>query len=238
MGTEQSKQTDVRRGVIRRFIQVVFGVLIQGGAMFGSARRLDWGWGWALIGVGVGFILVNALLLTRRDPELIAERGRVTGGNIKRWDRPLAGIVSLWGPLAIWIVSGLDDHADWSPDLAIWIHWVALVLVLLGYVMWGWAMNSNPFFAGFVRIQEERGHTVATKGAYRLVRHPGYAGMTLFTLMTPLMLGSLWGLIPAGLTVMVGIVRTALEDRTLLAELPGYQEYAQRTRYRLLPGVW
>jgi protein-S-isoprenylcysteine O-methyltransferase Ste14 len=89
-----------------------------------------------------------------------------------------------------------------------------------------------------VRIQSERGHTTVSTGPYRTVRHPGYAAWLLVLPGSALMLGSWWVLIPAGLTMLVLIVRTALEDRTLLAELPGYQEYAQQTRYRLLPGVW
>jgi protein-S-isoprenylcysteine O-methyltransferase Ste14 len=89
-----------------------------------------------------------------------------------------------------------------------------------------------------VRIQADRGHKVVTTGPYRLVRHPAYAGLIVFMLASALALESLWALIPAAMVVVVLIVRTALEDRTLLAELPGYAEYAQRTRFRLLPGIW
>jgi protein-S-isoprenylcysteine O-methyltransferase Ste14 len=89
-----------------------------------------------------------------------------------------------------------------------------------------------------VSIQKDRGHTVVTDGPYRYVRHPGYAGSILFTIATPLVLGSLWAFIPCGLAAALFVVRTALEDRTLQEELDGYKEYAQQTRYRLLPGIW
>jgi protein-S-isoprenylcysteine O-methyltransferase Ste14 len=89
-----------------------------------------------------------------------------------------------------------------------------------------------------VRIQKERGHTVVTDGPYRLVRHPGYVGSILSLMAAPFLLGSRWALIPAVLGVAGYVVRTALEDRTLQDELPGYREYTQRTRWRLLPGVW
>ena len=79
---------------------------------------------------------------------------------------------------------------------------------------------------------------MATAGPYRAVRHPGYVGAMLFTLATPLALGSLWALIPAGLTACITVVRTALEDRTLQEELDGYGDYARRVRHRLLPGIW
>ena len=99
-------------------------------------------------------------------------------------------------------------------------------------------MAANAFFSTMVRIQHDRGHAVATGGPYRFVRHPGYVGAMLFTVAVPVMLGSWWALIPAGLAVPLYVLRTVLEDRTLHEELPGYAEYAQGTRYRLLPGVW
>jgi protein-S-isoprenylcysteine O-methyltransferase Ste14 len=99
-------------------------------------------------------------------------------------------------------------------------------------------MVANRFFAAVVRIQSDRDHKVVTGGPYRVVRHPGYAGGIWAWLATPLMLGTLWAYIPALLTIAAMVVRTALEDQTLHSELPGYAEYAQHTRYRLLPGVW
>ena len=100
------------------------------------------------------------------------------------------------------------------------------------------AMAVNNYFSLVVRIQKGRGHTVVTGGPYRTMRHPGYVGGILFQLGTPFLLGTLWALIPAGLAALLLVVRTALEDRTLLNELDGYREYAQQTRCRLLPGVW
>jgi len=99
-------------------------------------------------------------------------------------------------------------------------------------------MQANRFFSAVVRIQEERGHAVASGGPYRFVRHPGYVGMIAQFLVTPLTLGSLWALMPAGIAVGLYVWRTALEDRTLREELAGYQDYAARVRYRLLPGIW
>jgi protein-S-isoprenylcysteine O-methyltransferase Ste14 len=99
-------------------------------------------------------------------------------------------------------------------------------------------MASNRFFSSVVRIQTDRGHTVATGGPYRFVRHPGYVGMMVSALGTTILLGSLWAFIPATLLIGLIIFRTALEDRTLQNELEGYKEYAARVRYRLLPGVW
>jgi protein-S-isoprenylcysteine O-methyltransferase Ste14 len=100
-------------------------------------------------------------------------------------------------------------------------------------------MLVNPHFEKTVRIQRDRSHKVIDAGPYRIVRHPGYACVIPgFVLCPPLVLGSWWSFVPALAAVIVLVIRTALEDRTLRNELPGYKEYAQRVRYRLLPGVW
>jgi protein-S-isoprenylcysteine O-methyltransferase Ste14 len=108
----------------------------------------------------------------------------------------------------------------------------------LGYVLSSWALLENRFFSGVVRIQKDRGHQVVSTGPYGFVRHPGYAGALLAYLVTPVLLDSTWAFIPAVLMAGVVILRTALEDRTLQEELPGYKDYARKTRYRLLPGIW
>jgi protein-S-isoprenylcysteine O-methyltransferase Ste14 len=113
-----------------------------------------------------------------------------------------------------------------------------VVLHLLGSIPIAGAMATNPHLETTVRIQEDRGHRVSTSGPYRVVRHPMYVGAILQFAGAPLVLGSLWACLPVAAAPVLFIVRTALEDRTLRRELPGYEAYAQRTRYRLLPGVW
>jgi protein-S-isoprenylcysteine O-methyltransferase Ste14 len=101
-----------------------------------------------------------------------------------------------------------------------------------------WAMSVNTYLSTIVRVQTERGHHVVTAGPYRYVRHPMYVGTILFGLCIPLFLGSWYALLPGALMGIGYVIRTALEDRTLQAELPGYADYAAQVRYRLLPGVW
>mgnify|MGYP002684581587 CR=1 FL=1 len=97
---------------------------------------------------------------------------------------------------------------------------------------------ENRFFSGVVRIQTDRGHQVVTTGPYRFIRHPGYVGVLWTYLAMPLFLDSIWAFVPAVLTLAASILRTAWEDKTLQEELPGYKEYAQKTKYRLFPGIW
>ena len=136
------------------------------------------------------------------------------------------------------IVAGLDERFGWSPQISVTLRLVALAIMVLGYIVSTWAMAVNRYYSAVVRIQKDRGQTVVSDGPYRLVRHPSYATGIVASLMIPILLGSLWALIPCGLGVLLTIIRTALEDRTLLEELDGYKEYAARVRYRLLPGVW
>ncbi|TEU16366.1 MAG: isoprenylcysteine carboxylmethyltransferase family protein, partial [Anaerolineales bacterium] len=178
-------------------------------------------------------------VLIPTNPDLVVERAQSRGK--RDLDRALAGVMALYGPAGICIVAGLDVRFGWSacatgipPALLI----AALAIAVLGSLLTTWAMASNRFFYGVLRIAKDRGHTVATSGPYRYVRHPGYVGAIAFDLATPLILGSPWALIPAGLTTCIIILRTVLEDRTLQDELDGYQDYAGQVRYRLLPGVW
>jgi protein-S-isoprenylcysteine O-methyltransferase Ste14 len=231
---EPSKtESDLDRAVLKRMLQVVIQFLVIGAILFITAGHLDWLWMWAYIALGIAILLVNAWVLP---PELIAERGRAKG-NVKRWDRVLTSI-SIFPTFGMFIVSGLDERFGWSPQLAPAVHIGALVGLALGQGLFTWAMVSNVYFSTAVRIQMERGHSVATGGPYRYIRHPGYSGYIVSTLATPLILGSLWGLIPASITGCLFVLRTALEDRTLQEELDGYQDYARQVRYRLVPGIW
>ncbi len=99
-------------------------------------------------------------------------------------------------------------------------------------------MIANHFFSTTVRLQFERGHVVCSSGPYRYIRHPGYLGMILYNLATPIFLGSLWAVILACMIAGLFVARTGLEDRTLLQKLPGYEQYATRTSYRLIPWLW
>jgi protein-S-isoprenylcysteine O-methyltransferase Ste14 len=232
-GVKQQK-TEMTVAVMKRLVQVVVQFLILAVILFVSAGRLNWVWAWAYLGVGVGILAINALVMP---PELIAERGKMGKEDVKGWDRAFAAlnIVPTFGLL---VVAGLDEQFDWSPQLAPAVHLAGLALIALGQGLFTWAMVSNKFFSTMVRIQADRDHTVASGGPYRYVRHPGYVGYIVSSLATPVALGSLWALIPAGIVMFLFVVRTALEDKTLLEELNGYAAYAQQTRYRLLPGVW
>ena len=227
------KESSLANAVMKRMLQVLLTYLVLAALLFLSAGDLAWVWAWAYLGVGLGILIINVLILPA---ELIAERGQPRD-NVKRWDRVLTSIAGL-PTLAVPILAGLDQRYEWSPQLVPAIHLIGLAFFALGQGLFSWAMASNKYFSTLVRIQTERGHTVATGGPYRFIRHPGYVGYSVSFLAMPLALGSLWAVIPAALMACLLVVRTSLEDRTLREELPGYEEYFERVRYRLLPGVW
>jgi protein-S-isoprenylcysteine O-methyltransferase Ste14 len=200
----------------------------------------EWNWwqGWAYAAMNTFSFVISRLLLARVHPDLIRERARfMEAQDTKPWDKVIAPLLAL-GTIFGAAVAGVDRLYGWSSAFPLWVNGSALIVMIVGYSFSSWALIVNRFFSGTVRIQTERGHHVVTDGPYRIVRHPGYAGGLLGLVMIPFLLDSLWALIPTFLLTVVLVVRTALEDATLQKELPGYAEYAQRTRYRLIPGVW
>lgn len=231
---EQSKQESDRSGaLLKRILQVAITYVILAAILFVASGRIDWIWAWAYLGLGLVVLIINVSILPA---ELIAERGQPRD-NVKRWDRVLTTLAHI-PTVGVPLVAGLDERFGWPPQPSPAIHFVGLAFFALGQGLFSWAMASNKYFSTLVRIQVDRGHSVATGGPYRRVRHPGYGGYIVSLVGMSLALGSLWAIIPAGLVACLLIVRTALEDRTLQNELPGYRDYAQRVRYRLLPGIW
>jgi len=144
--------------------------------------------------------------------------------------------VSLVFPMVI--IAGLDHRYNWSSEFPLWLNLIGFILISLGYAFAAWAVTENRFFSSVVRIQTDRGHVVCDTGPYRFVRHPGYAGNILALFGIVLALSSVWTLIPAAVASVIAVIRTVLEDQTLQEELPGYRDYAQRVRYRLIPGIY
>jgi protein-S-isoprenylcysteine O-methyltransferase Ste14 len=231
----RAEQPNLAGGILARVLQiaVVFGVI--GAVLFVAAGRLDWPWAWLMLGIYLASVAVNATAM-RHHPETVAERGRPA--EMKRWDQVISGLWGLAQFLLVPLVAGLDERFGWTAELAAAWHLAGALAFAAGLALFGWAMVTNAYFSTVVRIQAERGHTVCRSGPYRWVRHPGYVGAILQSLAMPLLLGSAWALAPGVAAAALMTLRTALEDRTLQAELPGYREYAQEVRYRLVPGVW
>ena len=185
--------------------------------------------------------------MVRKNPVLLNLRGAprkaMRSAPMRRYDRiffifyvPLFVLIPIFtgleyqGFIATWVIIPFA--------LSLWPVIIGFVLILIGENIFGWAMVSNPFFLGMMKIQEEHGHQVISKGPYRRIRHPGYLGQILFYLGTPLLLGSWWAFLLGVIMSMAFIYRTAKEDQVLQIELEGYSEYTAQVRKRLIPGIW
>jgi len=221
---------------VRFMIREIMGVVILGVILFWPAGTMNWPMAWALLAIVFAWATGTLIVALRRHPQLLAERTGPRKG-AKSTDAAIMGIVGLL-TIGRNVLAGLDYRYGWSTPIPLALQIAMLVLSALSYALVVWATASNPFFSQIVRIQRERGHYVASGGPYRFVRHPGYVGTILHELSAPIMLGSWWALVPGIVITLLFFIRTGLEDRTLLAELEGYREYAEKVRIRLLPGIW
>ena len=228
----QPEPTDRRR----LFLDVGWTLLIFALCLFLPAGTWAWTRGWLFFFVIVVTSILITLYLRRVNPDVIAARVNRHGGT-KCWDLVFLAIF-IPAMVSILILAALDDgRFHWS-HVPWWVCGIGYVLLVAGLAGMTWAESVNKFFEPTVRIQTDRGHRVIDAGPYALVRHPGYVAACLLCLGMPLSLGSFWALIPAVLSYLLLVVRTALEDKTLRNELSGYEEYTQRVRYRLVPGLW
>jgi protein-S-isoprenylcysteine O-methyltransferase Ste14 len=230
------EQQSLRAGIVRRFAQVLIVFALQTFLLFLSSGQLGWKWAWIFLCISLVSMIINGSILLRTSPETIAERGRAK--ETRKWDKIVSGFYTLSAFLALPLVAGLDFRYGWTGALVSAWHIAGAVLLAAGLGLGGWAMIVNAYFSTAVRIQTDRGQTVCRAGPYRFVRHPGYVGFILQSLATSLLLGSVWGLIPAITSGALLVIRTTFEDRTLQSELPGYADYVGEVRYRLVPGVW
>ena len=201
----------------------------------------DWTWdlGWLYTGSMLLYTFISRAIAIRLHPGFARERATASAlQDTKSWDKWIVPLIALWLPLLAVLTAGLDERLEWSTPLPGWVHWLGLALLVVGYSVGTWAMAVNAYFSSHVRIQKDRGQKIVTTGPYAIVRHPAYITGAIAMLGIPLLLDSLLAFPPIILLCIGIIVRTALEDKTLLAELPGYKEYAEKVRYRLVPGIW
>jgi protein-S-isoprenylcysteine O-methyltransferase Ste14 len=224
------------KAAVKRGSQVLFSLLLMAALFFFCAGRLDLPRVWFFFGLYFVSLVANMTIFLKYNPEVVKARSEMLKGVMKWWDKVYAWLYIIL-MFALPVVCGLDVRFH-APALGIEYYLAGILLFVAGWSFTSWALAVNKFFEGAVRIQKERGHAVVSAGPYAIVRHPGYAGMIVLYASMPLGLGSLYGLIPALLIAAAFVFRTHFEDEFLQKELPGYRQYAEKTRYRLVPGVW
>ena len=221
---------------------VVLFITGVGGAFFISYGGIGWWEAWVLLAMWLVYFLLMLTVVRRINPGVVEERSHSLERFSQAWDRKIIGLYQIVS-LSLYVIAGLDaGRFHWTVELTggvpVWLKVVAGLVGFFAYLLPLWSVINNPFASGTVRIQEERGHQVVVTGPYRYIRHPMYLGTVLYGITFPLFLESYLALIPGIIVIALFILRTALEDRFLLGNLPGYSEYASQTRFRLFPGVW
>jgi protein-S-isoprenylcysteine O-methyltransferase Ste14 len=218
------------------FVKQAIGTLIFFAVIFISAGRFVYWPGLLYVFIGLIMVVLNYTVF-QLDPDLMKERAK-PGEGAKKWDKQILGL-SFLATIGMYVIAGLDSgRFHWSPDFHWSIYLIGIVLTITGQLLFLIAQKQNKFFSSTVRIQTDRGHTVCDTGLYKLVRHPAYLGSVIQTIGFPFFFGSLWSIIPVGVSMFLLILRTYLEDKTLQNELNGYKEYSHKTRCRLVPYIW
>jgi len=217
--------------------RLLVGFLLFTGILFGAAGTFNWPEAWLYIIVQFSYSIALSVWLKRNNPELLKDRMIFMKKTAKTWDKAIM-IGTLPLSITLIIIPGLDAvRYQWS-QVIFPLKAISFIVILASFALFFWVIKENTYLSRVVEIQKERGHKVITTGPYKYVRHPMYVGVIALLFSLPVALGSLYGLIPAAFLLIVIIIRTHLEDRTLHNELTEYEEYAEETKYRLLPGVW
>lgn len=223
---------------MRKLMAQVAGMfLVFCAALFGAAGTIDWPAGWVFLALFFAFTIALTVWLARHNPGLLKERMTGFTPDQKAWDKVFLTVTAV--VFVAWLVLMPLDAVrfHWS-HVPVWLQSVGAILLLISFYIFFLAYRENSYLSPLVRIQTDRGQTVISTGPYHYVRHPVYAGLLVMTAGTALLLGSWYGLL-LGLVIDLMVAGRLLgEERMLRQELPGYEEYTTRTRYRLIPHIW
>jgi len=232
------RNKEFRVAGIKQLLLAYVMLVIQMTIFFISAGHIDVPRAWIFFGASFVYCSASTVVQYKLNPELLVQRLKRKREGSKLWDEILMRVSNLMVLIAVPVIVGLDIGRFQSSGLDVLFAVVGFVLFIISTILLNWAMVVNPHFEPTVRIQKDRDHKVITSGPYKIVRHPGYLAGILFTLSIPLIIGSVFTLVPSGIYSLLMIIRTSLEDKTLQKELDGYSEYAKRVRYRLFPEIW
>lgn len=229
MSSNQPAQGELTRIVIVRFLIAVIASFIL---FFLPAGTFRYWQAWVYLAIIFGPMLLVLIYLVNKHPELLVRRMRMRE---KEVEQKLIVKLSYIPLLLTLLLPGFDRRFGWS-NVPIGVIVVADVLVLLGYGLIFLVFRENRYASRIVEVEQEQ--VVISSGPYALIRHPMYLGSLVLYIFTSLALGSFAALVPALFTIPVILARIRNEERVLARDLEGYREYMQRTRYRLIPGIW
>lgn len=221
-----------RKVLVKAGILYALGVVFLGALIFIPAGTMEYWQGWlfmAVLFIPMFFVLIY---LTVKDPDLLRKRL-----NAKEKEKPqkVYVVLSIIVTIAIFVIPGLDHRYHWSrvPDILVWL---SAAMMLTGYILFIVVMRQNSYASRVIEIQH--GQRLIDTGLYSMVRHPMYMAATILFGFVPLVLGSFFGLIPMVFLPLLLIIRIRNEEKVLREGLPGYKEYMQKVRFRMIPHIW
>jgi protein-S-isoprenylcysteine O-methyltransferase Ste14 len=228
--------TPLLKSIIPRITAGVLGLGVFALLWFGIAGRLTWWQGWAFLVTFITYVTILVWRLSRLNPELLRERNQ-PASKAEPWDRVVMGIYTVMLMILLVVTAFDGGRYRWS-FVPLGIQLTGWCLLVMAALMIWHVMMTNAYLSSWARLQKDRGQVVIQEGAYRRIRHPMYLGIIVAFLGIPLAVSSWWAIVPSILIVGLFAYRTYREDLMLLRGLEGYAAYAQKVRYRLLPGVW
>lgn len=212
------------------------GVIVFAIPVFLGAWKFAYPQGLLYLGLALLGTTLNHLLVPKESDITVDRASQFKEG--AGWDKKLLAAQALVS-IIMFGVAGFDSgRFRWSGPVPLWIPIMGVILMLTGQLLFALAKRENAYFSSTVRIQHERGHRVCDTGLYGFVRHPGYLGLLISLIAFPLTMESYWAFLPAAAGVLLLVTRTLFEDRFLAEKLSGYSEYAIRTKWRLMPGLF
>ena len=217
---------------LEAIVKFTCGLLLVGLLIFLPAGTMQYPYGWLLVGLLFGPMLIAGFVMLAKSPEFLKKRL-----DAKEKQGTQKGVVAFSGLMFIagFVVAGLDFRFGWSV-MPRWVTIAASVLFLISYALYAEVMRENAYLSRTIKVEE--GQTVVDTGLYGIVRHPMYAVTILLFMVMPLVLGSWYALIPFGFYPAIIIVRLKDEEDLLTKELPGYEAYKQKVKYRIIPFIW
>lgn len=224
--------------ILNLILQTIAWFGFMGVIIFGAAGTMHYTGGWLYLGEMVALSVVFGAYGVRVDPALLRERLKPP----VQKDQPLADKLVLI-PILLLVFAGMGfmaaDAARWHWSMMPpYVQWAGCGLLLAAFLFMYWTMRTNSFAAPVVKIQKDRGQVVITTGPYAVVRHPMYFGALFYFAGTSLVLGSWWGLATVPIFTLLLGIRIGIEEKALRTGLEGYDDYARRVRWRLIPFIW
>lgn len=229
---DQSTSSSFFSNLFSILIRLIGGIVVVGMILFLPAGTTSYWQAWVYLAVLFIPIILLALYLLMKNPSVLNRRMRM---NEKENQQKLVIALSSVIILIIFLLPGFDQRFNWS-TVPIWLVLVADLGVLGGYILYSLTIITNEYAARTVDVEDEQ--KVISSGVYGVVRHPMYVAMIIIFIFTPLALGSFWAIIPALIFPIILLIRIKNEEMLLKKELPGYQDYCEKVRYRLIPGIW